>query len=950
MLTAKGMSIVLGISFGLLVILSIIIFDVFGRIFRKIKLLNKRRKGELVEFEPKKLSFVSPLYAFLLTIALAGIVMFLPYYWDYFAVEPKTAPRIFKMVLLSIHNTVRLFILDGDFQPIVETVAFLGEGHTLLKRLFTVYAAALYILAPAMTARFLFTLFKDVFNYTAYQHFRCAKEVYLISELNERSIELAKDILSEERIRKEVERSIPAPEANEEGEIDEKQEKKYEALKKKAYAKARRKNRIIVFADVFEKSEEKSFELVLQARRLGAYCFKRDIVDVGLKRHWIKGATQKIYFIGENEDENVEQALLMIESCVKVKKFNHENVHFYIFATTVESEALIDSVDNGNMTVRRINENKNLVYATLYDPLKEKMEKDAERETQKKRGIENESILDETKEGAETFKTSVSAEDIIFNHAICENVKAEENGQDVANVVYKLRILIVGLGNYGMELLKTLCWTCQMMRHELEIYVFDKEKDARDRIAKAAPDLIAHNGKRIDGMPYYEIVFGGEECLTNDAGQILKNSKGEPIIIDNGTDVRTRGFYQKLDKILGGSISAAYVTLGEDELNIETAMGLRAYFWQKSQNGGQSSFEHEKLPPIYPVVYSSVKNRIYSKNCGLRSYNQRSYGITFIGNISKRYSLNAIEQTDLYEAGRAIHMSYGGAGTLETVREFFTAITSLLDKKNVAARTPERMENFLKETLEKIKEKIEKWDKELKKLPQLLLERHLVKEGELSLDEGVNQEDDSHSKSKIDIEFLMGLLDRVHEALSITPNDEWLEDDEEFLEKYLRMIQDRNEHIRVKNSIGRALREGGSLLENCLKECKEKAKILVDEWEEKVRECEKAYRRYEYHRNSSMATAMHKEFRDFVWEKYGWTRSSKEDEEYEHKRWIVYLWSEGYRQGQFKSQVAKTHTGLVPVEERSLIDRGKTTGIVKGLTVVFDTNGQSTDDKKTNSK
>ena len=839
MLTTVGLGITVALSILIFALLSVYSSGVIA----KIKNWIKKKRGKKTE-ETHKITFVTSFHKFLLSVFIAGMILFIPFYWTEFSGDFWLF-RSLKTLLLSIHNMVRLFILDGDFEPIQAIIAQAQAGDSkelfkVVRYTYTTYAAAMYLIAPFLTAGFVLSLFKGVTEYMKYQFLYSADEVYLISELNERSIELAKDILDEERIARQAEK--------------EKNEQKNKEGKKRK--DARNRKRIIVFAEVFDQSEERSFELISQAKSLGAFCFKRDIVDIGLKRKKInKDTEQKLYFIGENEDENVEQALLMIEECRKNEKFNTPNTQFYVFSTTVESEVLIDSVDNGEMTVRRINENKNLVYATLREPA----------------------------------VTKEPSDDFIFKHAI-----KEEN-------LYKLRILIVGLGNYGIELLKTLCWSCQIPRHELEIYVFDKEKNARDRIARLAPDLIAHNGIREAGNPYYKIVFGSEEIIQDEYGER---------VVDNGMDVRTRGFFQRLDAISTGPITTAFITLGEDELNIETAMGLRTYFGQKAQQEGLSE-SYKKMPNIYPVVYSPAKNRICAN--GLESYDHRSFGITFIGNMEKRYSLDAIEQTDLSAKGEEVHLSYGGLNDLKKAKAFVAELNKI-----GATGDPVVIKNFLMEKKQKIDAKLSAWAKALEKF---------------RVDLGQDKE--------ITKEFLELHLTLIKNKLTDEPLNEWLQEEKTTYESYVELIDEKTAHTAASADIENKLLLYESTKElkyftNCLNARNEEAAALVKKLEKKVEESRKDYYRYEYPRSSSMATAMHKEIKDRAYELcikreggeiQGW---ASEADPCEHKRWMAYMWSEGYRKGKFKSPIAKTHSRLVSVEERSWLDQVKTVGIVGG--------------------
>lgn len=837
-----------------------------------LTLAEKGRKNAFIASladEGCKKSFKNSFNKWIPAIAATAFILFVPVYWTYFAREDVVL-RGLKTFLMCIHNVMRIFILDGDFEPIHEifvNAQVTGNKALFLtvKWIYTAGAAALYVAAPVLTAGFVLSLFKGIWQNFLYQCWRRADEVYIISELNERSIELAKDIVNEDRIARL--------------DIEERKLARKGKWNKRRFA-AKRK-RLIVFAEVFDKSEERSFELISQAQALGALCFKKDIVDIGLKRKGLKDyAEQKLYFIGEDEDENVEQALTMIEDCCKNKEFNTSRTQFYIFATTVESEALIDSIDKGKMIVRRVNENRNLVYATLREP----------------------AVIPEKED------------DFIFKHAVKEGD------------VYKLRVLIVGLGNYGMELLKALCWSCQITKHEIEVYVFDKEGDAADRIARVAPDLIKNNGRRETGYPYYKIIFGGEEVLPHGGVQ------------DKGVDVRTRSFFDRLESLVTGPITAAFITLGEDELNIETAMGLRAYFGHKAQQDGQSE-EYKKLPKIYPVVYSAAKNRICSKNGGLEGYDHKSYDITFIGNMEERYAIEAIEQTELEEKGKSVHLRYLGASEYASVTNFIEKVEnwekSVRDierekTKSAAERKEEIFEKakeILKEVSQALAKKIAEYDAELKKNCEKLQEQEvsweLLKRGltEVEIALEYDHSNATLKEKKSIYEACLKLQEKINKYSAIQQEADGYYDStaEKNVDNLKAFI-----FARKEDAIFHARRL--------------KVHIDAEEWE---------YYRYEYLRNSSIATALHEDIRDCVERLYiaKVCENSNLDEEdvkdmwlldkprCEHTRWMAYMWSEGYRYGKVKSSVAKTHSRLVSNEEASANDVAKTKGIVASVSI-----------------
>ena len=347
---------------------------------------------------------------FLIGFSVGTALLFIPiYYSDYFAGEDEFA-RIFKSLFLSVHNTMRVFILDGDFDIIENAVTDPERVNYFLGAIYSVYSAIIFVAAPVMTASFVLSFFKNASAYTKYYLHR-SKKIYYISELNERSLTLASNIISE-------------------GD----------------------RGSIVVFFDVDEDSDEISSDMLDRAKRLGAVCFHKEITEANLKPRPGK-IERKFYFISENEDKNVNQALTLINDCRACSLYNTRNTAFYVFSKTVDSEIMLDSVDNGNMIVRRVNENRNLVLNTFME------QKD------------------------------------IFGHYV------ERDGKKMVNA------LIIGGGSYGTELIKAICWCGQLPDYEINIHVIDKDKNAKKRFALIAPELMKKSGTNKRGEARYTINF-----------------------------------------------------------------------------------------------------------------------------------------------------------------------------------------------------------------------------------------------------------------------------------------------------------------------------------------------------------------------------------------------------------------------------------------------------------
>lgn len=240
-------------------------------------------------------------------VALSSGVLFLPVY-------RASGLDGFNTAMMSIHTVMRLFVLDGDFQVIQDFTAkptSLGAAYSWL-------AAVLYVLAPLLTFHFILSFFKDLIAYRdLYLSF--GADLYVFSELNERSLALASS------------------------------------------AKTRNRRNRIVFTDVFEPEEEVAFELREKARELKAICFKKDITAI----NWMPGSRKRrvcLFAIGNHVEENLEQSVYLVNRYGKRKNFD-----LYVFSSNMESEMLFSSVPGDGMHIRRVDPVRVRIDHLLYE-------------------------------------------------------------------------------------------------------------------------------------------------------------------------------------------------------------------------------------------------------------------------------------------------------------------------------------------------------------------------------------------------------------------------------------------------------------------------------------------------------------------------------------------------------------------------------------------------------
>ena len=356
---------------------------------------------------------VTPLYTLFIGCFVSVFVLMLPLI-DLSGMSGAmgTGLRGSVRVILALHNTLQVFTIDVGAKEILETIQAALPGCSA----YFIIMSVLMLVCPLLTLSFILSLVKNV---TAYLRlfFAFRRDWYVFSELNEKSIVLAQDI------------------------------------------KRNHKKAAVVFTDVFGREEEVSYELIEKAKECGAICFKRDIVTINFRPH-SKKAQMNLFAIGEDETENLDQALSLLESYRE-----RDNVRLYVFSTRIDGELLLTKVDKGKVKVRRVNEVRSLVNRLLYQ------------------------------NGAGLFR----------------------NARPMPDGTKKISAVIVGLGQHGTQMLKALSWYCQMDGYRVEIDAFDLDKRAEDRFCAQAPELMspAYNGVSVPGEAAYTIrIHSGVDVTT----------------------------------------------------------------------------------------------------------------------------------------------------------------------------------------------------------------------------------------------------------------------------------------------------------------------------------------------------------------------------------------------------------------------------------------------------
>lgn len=499
-------------------------------------------------FRYKRKRILTSNRALILGTWASASVMFYPLYLKELEGTVGVAEYI-KAGLVSIQHSIRLFAFDGDYMDIVD----MAEGlEPEIQTLYTLLGAILYLAAPILTVGLILSFFKNLTSYVHYV-FSFWKHTHVFSELNEKSLALAKSIDDAN---------------NKKGQGD---KKKYRIWKKA----------LIVFTDVTLKDDEKNLELLEEAKEIGAILFTKDLESIRYRNRHLSVRKVDFYLISDDEEEKIRHA----ESIMK--EYDLESVELRVFSDDIRSELLLAAKNIKKMKAMRVNDIQSLIYHNL-----------------DVHGMR------------------------LFEKARCVNSSEKT-----------ISAIIVGLGKYGIEMMKALTWFCQMPGYRIKINAFDVDEHAEEKIMMMCPELMSaeFNGQDILGEARYEIK------------------------IHSGIDTNSPAFFEKLSAIKDATY--IFVCLGNDEVNLSTAVKIREACERIHYTG-----DHRK-PDVETVIYdSNIRNTMGMKWItlanevnpqGVMNFKEQTYNIHMIGDLNHFYCVDTLIDSNLIETGKLVHLRWG---------------------------------------------------------------------------------------------------------------------------------------------------------------------------------------------------------------------------------------------------------------------------------------------------
>lgn len=567
----------------------------------------------------KRLTFNGKLLIF--TISLTLSMWMLQYVSD--SHNPDyIQTTLYERAALSFYHTLKAFGADDNFLVGINYIEKL-LGDSVLKNGYRIYAVILGFIAPITS----FTVFFEIlanffpkFRLWGLRYFP-PKKKYYFSELNERSIALAKSILDTEKWKVSI-----------------------------------------IFTDVYaNKVQESTTELLAEAKRVGAVCVRDDITHIQ-KRGF---GERKYFLIDDNEIKNLQTLTNLTD------KFNYKSLkksEVYLFCqdyiyTDVEKE--VCEVLQGKYKIRK------WIIDKYYNFLKKLLEKHY---------ITHDKEFSKTKKDQKRYKTIESHIDASHKNAIFKTraitiipVRCYRNlitnmlektplyepivqqRKDSPNKELNLNVTILGIGDIGTEMFLTTYWIGQMLNCKLNINVISRESEAEfwGKIDYINPEIRRTTQERDELLKVYskvtkdkqgnDITFADPYCKvkyyscdiqSNEFCKLFEGGDGRNAILD------THYFL---------------VSLGSDQSNLSIANTLKNRI-------GKYHTEHKEQDNktiINYVVYNTDLGKTLNNNCFVCSHsNSPDIYMQAVGGVENVYCTDNIFMNNYMPGAKAAADSY----------------------------------------------------------------------------------------------------------------------------------------------------------------------------------------------------------------------------------------------------------------------------------------------------
>lgn len=355
----------------------------------------------------------------------------------------------------------------------------------------------------------------------------------------------------------------------------------------------------IIFTDVLEKNEEEHYDLVEEAKELGAVLFRTDLDSISFSKGKDNARNKSLnfYLISEDESEKMRHALSIM------KKYPYANVTLYVFSETDSSKLLLGAKDQIYPKVVRVHDHQSLVYHNLNNN----------------------------------------------GYRLFEYAHKNEAGSSEGDCT--ISAMVVGLGKYGKEMLKALAWYCQVPGYKIEIFGFDSTTGVVKTLQAECPGL------KVEAYDPEQDLSGGIPDIP-----CGRYEERYGIRIFSDVDVNSQDFYDRLDKISRPTYVFVCLGTDDLNISTAASLREYYERTAKSKAEGKPQIEtvvyDSNLNARMRYPWCDWSDDVTKS--GLLNYKDQDYQIHMIGSTDEFYTVDTMLKSDLETAGLMLHREYSG--------------------------------------------------------------------------------------------------------------------------------------------------------------------------------------------------------------------------------------------------------------------------------------------------
>lgn len=289
------------------------------------------------------------------------------------------------------------------------------------------------------------------------------------------------------------------------------------------------------------------------------------------------------------------------------------------------------------------------------------------------KGMASELIVDSISKSTGVYCRRMNNERVlIYNNIYRKSLFDLAQKIDGENVI---TVVIIGMNNLGIEMLKACIWCGQMDGYVLRIHVIGSDENIEGEFYYEAPEVKKRNGLPRMGEDYYEISFHG------------------------GIDLNTNTFCDTLFSIERPSW---VLVSGESDIeSLETAIRCREVYARQMLKDDYIPMHYsdsEQIPFIQVAIQSDEMAEVINCN-GLENFKNQRYGIEAIGNVSSLWDIDNICNNQLEEMALKAHLKWGSKEDFDN-HEYNrrSSVASAIHKKYRDEKFPD--DNIMKDILE----------------------------------------------------------------------------------------------------------------------------------------------------------------------------------------------------------------------------------------------------------